>query len=144
MLGFGFFTIFQAALNYLIDTFTRYAASAIAANTFLRSIFAAAFPLFATPSPFSLETVYCLSLTWYPSVSQTRRRLGYELARLLCCGSDPYPFSVSCSREYFQALENMSDPTIASMYMGRAFEREGNSPQKSCKTIDVARYGVLG
>ena len=44
LMGFGFFTIFQSALNYLIDTFQRYAASAIAANTFLRSIFAAAFP----------------------------------------------------------------------------------------------------
>lgn len=48
-MGFGFFTIFQAALNYLIDTFQRFSASAIAANTFLRSIFAASFPLFVTP-----------------------------------------------------------------------------------------------
>lgn len=46
LLGIGFFTIFQAALNYLVDTFQRYGASAIAANTFLRSIFAGAFPLF--------------------------------------------------------------------------------------------------
>ncbi|KJR88148.1 uncharacterized protein SPSK_07281 [Sporothrix schenckii 1099-18] len=45
MTGSGFFTIFQAALNYLVDTFQTYAASAIAANTFLRSCFAAAFPL---------------------------------------------------------------------------------------------------
>ena len=49
LLGFGFFTIFQSALNYLIDTFQRYAASAIAANTFLRSVFALAFPLFVDP-----------------------------------------------------------------------------------------------
>ncbi|MCJ1418743.1 hypothetical protein MMC32_005094 [Xylographa parallela] len=49
LLGFGFFTIFQSALNYLIDTFQRYAASAIAANTFLRSICALAFPLFIDP-----------------------------------------------------------------------------------------------
>ncbi|EXJ82933.1 hypothetical protein A1O3_06750 [Capronia epimyces CBS 606.96] len=47
--GVGFFTIFQAALNYLVDTFQRYAASAVAANTFLRSCFAAAFPLVITP-----------------------------------------------------------------------------------------------
>ncbi|KKK25308.1 MFS multidrug transporter [Aspergillus ochraceoroseus] len=46
--GLGFFTIFQAALNYLIDTFQAVAASAVAANTFLRSIFAGCFPLFAT------------------------------------------------------------------------------------------------
>ncbi|CAK7221891.1 hypothetical protein SBRCBS47491_004684 [Sporothrix bragantina] len=49
MMGTGFFTIFQAALNYLVDTFQAYAASAIAANTFLRSCFAAAFPLVVSP-----------------------------------------------------------------------------------------------
>lgn len=47
--GFGFFTIFQAAINYLVDTFTKYAASAVAANTFLRSCFACAFPLVVSP-----------------------------------------------------------------------------------------------
>lgn len=47
--GGGFFTIFQAALNYLIDTFQQYGASAIAANTFLRSAMAGSFPLFITP-----------------------------------------------------------------------------------------------
>lgn len=47
--GTGFNTIFQAALNYLVDTFQMYAASAVAANTFLRSIFAAAFPLVVSP-----------------------------------------------------------------------------------------------
>ncbi|EXJ87696.1 hypothetical protein A1O1_04621 [Capronia coronata CBS 617.96] len=49
MAGVGFFTIFQAALNYLVDTFQKYAASAVAANTFLRSCFAAVFPLVVTP-----------------------------------------------------------------------------------------------
>lgn len=46
LFGCGFFAIFQSALNYLIDTFQTWGASAIAANTFLRSVFAAAFPLF--------------------------------------------------------------------------------------------------
>ncbi|KKA31073.1 hypothetical protein TD95_005441 [Thielaviopsis punctulata] len=49
MLGTGFFTIFQAALNYLVDTFQQYAASAVAATTFLRSVMAAAFPLVVRP-----------------------------------------------------------------------------------------------
>lgn len=48
-MGFGFFTIFQAALNYLLDVFVRWGASAIAANTFLRSTLAAVFPLFIDP-----------------------------------------------------------------------------------------------
>ena len=45
MLGFGFLSIFQSALNYLVDTFTRNSASAICVNTFLRSCFECAFPL---------------------------------------------------------------------------------------------------
>ncbi|KAK3985287.1 major facilitator superfamily domain-containing protein [Cladorrhinum sp. PSN332] len=49
MQGTGFFTIFQSAMNYLVDTFTMYAASAVAANTFLRSCFACAFPLVVGP-----------------------------------------------------------------------------------------------
>lgn len=49
LMGTGFNTIFQAALNYLVDTFKNHAASAVAANTFLRSIFAAGFPLAISP-----------------------------------------------------------------------------------------------
>ncbi|PSR85890.1 major facilitator superfamily domain-containing protein [Coniella lustricola] len=49
LMGCGFNTIFQAALNYLVDTFRMYAASAVAANTFLRSVFAAGFPLAIGP-----------------------------------------------------------------------------------------------
>lgn len=47
MVGAGFITIFQGSLNYLVDAYSMYAASVIAANTFMRSLFAASFPLFA-------------------------------------------------------------------------------------------------
>ncbi|TVY32900.1 putative transporter [Lachnellula occidentalis] len=46
--GAGILTIFLQALNYIIDAYLVVAASAIAANTFLRSFFGAGFPLFAT------------------------------------------------------------------------------------------------
>lgn len=46
--GAGIMTIFLQALNYLIDAYLMVAASAISANTFLRSFFGAGFPLFAT------------------------------------------------------------------------------------------------
>ncbi|KAE8354349.1 major facilitator superfamily domain-containing protein [Aspergillus coremiiformis] len=46
-IGFGLLVIFLQALNYLVDTYLMYAASAIAANTFLRSLCGAGFPLFA-------------------------------------------------------------------------------------------------
>ena len=39
--------IFLQSLNYLIDAYLMFAASAIAANTFLRSLAGAGFPLFA-------------------------------------------------------------------------------------------------
>ncbi|KAI0517370.1 polyamine transporter 1 [Xylaria bambusicola] len=45
--GFGLLTIFLQSLNYLVDSYLMFAASAIAANTFLRSLFGAGFPLFA-------------------------------------------------------------------------------------------------
>lgn len=41
-------SIFLQCLNYLIDAYLMFAASAIAANTFLRSLCGAVFPLFAT------------------------------------------------------------------------------------------------
>ncbi|KAG4217855.1 hypothetical protein PC116_g33665 [Phytophthora cactorum] len=40
--------IFLQALNYLVDAYLMFAASAIAGNTFLRSLCGAGFPLFAT------------------------------------------------------------------------------------------------
>lgn len=45
--GFGLLAIFLQSLNYLVDAYLMFAASAIAANTFLRSLCGAAFPLFA-------------------------------------------------------------------------------------------------
>ncbi|EMC93255.1 hypothetical protein BAUCODRAFT_568109 [Baudoinia panamericana UAMH 10762] len=45
-LGFGIYAVFLQCLNYIIDAYLMFAASAIAANTFMRSIFGAVFPLF--------------------------------------------------------------------------------------------------
>jgi MFS family permease len=49
MMGFGYYTIFTSAVNYLVDTFQRWGASALAANTFARSILAAILPLLVKP-----------------------------------------------------------------------------------------------
>ncbi|KAE8335788.1 hypothetical protein BDV24DRAFT_143072 [Aspergillus arachidicola] len=43
--GFGVILIYLGVMNYLIDSYTIYAASVLAANTILRSIFGAVFPL---------------------------------------------------------------------------------------------------
>lgn len=47
--GGGFNIIFQQCINYLVDVYGLYAASATAANTFLRSVLAAGLPLAARP-----------------------------------------------------------------------------------------------
>ena len=46
--GFGMVLVFLASFNFLIDSYTIYAASVLAANSVLRSLFGAVFPLFTT------------------------------------------------------------------------------------------------
>jgi MFS family permease len=46
--GFGMVLVFLSILNYLIDSYTIFAASVLAANSVLRSLFGAAFPLFTS------------------------------------------------------------------------------------------------
>lgn len=46
--GFGMVLVFLSVFNYLIDSYTIFAASVLAANTALRSLFGMAFPLFTT------------------------------------------------------------------------------------------------
>jgi multidrug resistance protein len=69
MMGFGFFTVLQSSLNYLIDTFQTTAASAVAANTFLRSIFAGCFPLFTNAMFHNLGVPWASSVLGFISVA---------------------------------------------------------------------------
>ncbi|KAF7162743.1 hypothetical protein CNMCM5623_007912 [Aspergillus felis] len=46
--GFGLFCVFLQCLNYIVDAYLVFAASALAANSVLRSIAGAGFPLFST------------------------------------------------------------------------------------------------
>ncbi|OCK74157.1 MFS general substrate transporter [Lepidopterella palustris CBS 459.81] len=48
-IGAGFNLIFQQCVNFLVDTYQLYAASALSANTFLRSLMAAGLPMAAMP-----------------------------------------------------------------------------------------------
>lgn len=62
LIGLGFLTVFQAALNYLIDTFLKNAASALASNTVVRCVFAGGFPLLARPMFHGLGVNWASSL----------------------------------------------------------------------------------
>ncbi|KAL7627060.1 hypothetical protein AAE478_003836 [Parahypoxylon ruwenzoriense] len=46
--GFGMVLIFLSVMNYLVDSYTIFAASVLAASSVIRSLFEAAFPLFTT------------------------------------------------------------------------------------------------
>jgi MFS family permease len=46
--GFGMVLVFLSIMNYLIDSYVIYAASVLAANSVLRSLFGAVFPLFTS------------------------------------------------------------------------------------------------
>lgn len=60
--GFGCVMLFLPCLNYLIDAYTIYAASVLAANSAMRSIFGAVFPLFTS------QMYENLGLHWAASV----------------------------------------------------------------------------
>lgn len=48
-IGAGFNIVFQQCLNFLVDTYGLYAASAVSVNTMLRSFFAFGLPMAARP-----------------------------------------------------------------------------------------------
>jgi hypothetical protein len=60
--GFGMVLVFLSVMNYLIDAYTIYAASVLAANSVLRSLFGAAFPLFTTQMYSNLGTQWASSV----------------------------------------------------------------------------------
>lgn len=60
--GFGIILIYLGVMNYLIDSYTIYAASVLAANSVLRSIFGAVFPIIA---PYMFRGI---GIHWAPSI----------------------------------------------------------------------------
>ncbi|KIW19091.1 hypothetical protein PV08_03383 [Exophiala spinifera] len=60
--GFGMVLVFLGGMNYLIDAYTIYAASVLAANSVLRSLFGAAFPLFTS------QMFHNLGIHWASSI----------------------------------------------------------------------------
>ena len=70
-IGMGIFVIFMQGLNYLIDVYLMFANSAIAANSILRSLAGAAFPLFATQMYHRLGVNWATSLLGFLAAAMT-------------------------------------------------------------------------
>lgn len=60
--GIGFVALFLGITSYLIDCYGRYAASALAANAILRSLFGAGFPLFSRQMYTALGPAWATSI----------------------------------------------------------------------------------
>jgi multidrug resistance protein len=75
--GFGFIFLYNSANNYLVDTYQHLAASALAAKTFLRSIWGACVVLF------TIQMYHRLGYQWASSL--------LAFIALACCGI-PYVF----------------------------------------------------
>jgi len=67
--GMGLLLVFLGGTSYLVDTYTSYAASAMAANGFMRSLFAAAFPLFTAPMFHKLGASWALALLAFAAIA---------------------------------------------------------------------------
>lgn len=88
--GFGMVLVFLSISNYLIDSYTIYAASVLAANSVLRSLFGAVFPLFTTCkySPRVLQALHAVLTHLFRYVQRSRHPLGIfhpRLSRLDVC-----------------------------------------------------------
>ncbi|CAG7925403.1 unnamed protein product [Penicillium olsonii] len=67
--GFGMVMVFLPILNYLVDAYTIYAASVLAGNSMLRSVFGAVFPLFTTYMYRDLGTSWAASIPAFLAVA---------------------------------------------------------------------------
>jgi multidrug resistance protein len=70
--GFGFNQLYNPANNYIVDSYQHYAASGLAAKTFLRSMWGAAVPLF------TIQMYHRLGYQWASSL--------LAFISLACCG----------------------------------------------------------
>nr|AOR51665.1 MFS multidrug resistance transporter [Phaffia rhodozyma] len=67
--GCGMLLVFSSIINYLIDCYLMYAASALAANTVLRSLLGAVFPLFSTYMYQNLGNAWASALVAFLSLA---------------------------------------------------------------------------
>lgn len=93
--GFGMVLIFLGIMNYLIDSYTIFAASVLAANSVLRSLFGAAFPLFTT------QMYDGLGIHWASSIP--------AFLALICV---PFPFLFYKCKYTPKAISNSSADTV--------------------------------
>lgn len=71
LIGGGIMIIFLQGINYIVDVYTQYANSALAANTLIRGLFGAIFPLFAAQMFRGLGVAWAASLLAFLTLAMT-------------------------------------------------------------------------
>lgn len=71
LVGWGVCWIFISLLNYIVDAYAMVAASTLASNTVIRSLFGAAFPLFANQMYDKLGARWASSLLGFIALAMT-------------------------------------------------------------------------
>jgi hypothetical protein len=91
--GFGFFQIIYSILNYVVDGYGHYAASALAGVVLVRNLFGAGFPLFARQMYVTLGNQWatCLLALLSLLLVSVARRVGLWKAWQLTLPVDPDP-----------------------------------------------------
>ncbi|KAJ2903387.1 uncharacterized protein MKZ38_009964 [Zalerion maritima] len=122
--GFGLMSIFLQSLNYLVDAYLMFAASAIAGNTFMRSLCGAAFPLFST---YMFDG---MGIQWAATL------LGVVAALLAPIPVFFYMYGAKIRQKSKFA------PTISPEFE-KALSSEDSSPIREEKQIDIAGLGSV-
>ncbi|KAG7450645.1 MFS general substrate transporter [Guyanagaster necrorhizus] len=103
VMGFSISWIFLSFFNYIIDTYLMIAASALAANTVCRSLFGAAFPLFATQMYTALDPRWASSLLGFVALAMVPLPLLFlkygHILRMKSKYALTKKLPVSCSKE---------------------------------------------
>lgn len=111
--GFGMVLIFLGIMNYLIDSYTIFAASVLAANSVLRSLFGAAFPLFTS------QMYAGLGIHWASCIP--------AFLALICV---PFPFLFyKCKLPRYPQSDYARNPLIPEQMVDR-FARSASMPHK--------------
>ncbi|KAL8761373.1 MAG: hypothetical protein Q9184_002505 [Pyrenodesmia sp. 2 TL-2023] len=127
--GFGMVLLFLSVTNYLIDAYTIYAAMVLAANSVLRSMFGATFPLFTTYMYDGLGTHWASSIPAFLALACVPFPFLFYKCGLVIRMRCKYARAAAEMMEQLQRRDSNEDET------------KGEVRKSSKKSEDVAKAG---
>jgi multidrug resistance protein len=124
--GFGMVLIFLSVMNYLIDAYTIFAASVLAGNGIIRSLFGAAFPLVSSILISAKLTIPNQTIVHIANVQSPRHPLGLYNPRLPRPRLPPLPLPILQIRRPNPEEVQIRRPI-------RGFYEEASRPRRRCR-----------